>query len=118
MISGPNPPNARILVLLLFRRRRRSGVSTTLVKTTEEEEEEESVEAKCVIVMYLFMKGNKDASKNPLLFALKFFDTHTHTHRERKEREKREEATEMTTLLDSRLVVFKKPSSRLMIGIF
>jgi hypothetical protein len=62
--------------------------------------------------MYLFMKQSC-FFKIPY-FLLSNFDTHTHREREREARRSDQD----DDALVASLVVFKKPSSRLMIGIF
>ena len=68
------------------------------------------------------MKEKKVASKFPT-FLLSNFDAHTHTHthtQKEREREREREARRSDQNDDALalLVVFKKPSSRLIVGIF
>ena len=62
------------------------------------------------------MKEKKVASKSPT-FLLSNFDAHTHTHRKR-EREREARRSDQNDDALALLVVFKKPSSRLIVGIF
>jgi len=62
------------------------------------------------------MKEKKVASKFPT-FLLSNFDAHTHTHRKR-EREREARRSDQNDDALALLVVFKKPSSRLIVGIF
>ena len=65
--------------------------------------------------MYLY-EGKQSCFFKIPYFLLSNFDTHTHTQKKR-EREARRSDQDDDALVAS-LVVFKKPSSRLMIGIF